>query len=107
MTTQIKSYSIVEKAKSLFGDWLKHRREMRELREINSGDFARIAQELCFSPHRSRYARPSGTTRLRRIAEAFEIPRHRCCGPVAHAIAVATRHGTRLCLMSTKGQVRP
>jgi hypothetical protein len=50
MTTQIKSYSIVEKAKSLFGDWLKHRREMRELREINSGDFARIAQELCVSP---------------------------------------------------------
>jgi hypothetical protein len=50
MATRIKTHPIVEDAINLFGDWLKHRREMRELREINNGDFARIAQELCVAP---------------------------------------------------------
>lgn len=35
---------------NLFGDWLKHWQEMRELRDMNSGDFARIAQDLCITP---------------------------------------------------------
>jgi hypothetical protein len=50
MATEIKAYPIVERAINLSGDWLKHRQEIRELREINSGDFARIAQELCVTP---------------------------------------------------------
>jgi len=50
MTTQIKTYPIVENAINLFGDWLQHQREMRELRDMNSGDFARIARDLCVSP---------------------------------------------------------
>jgi hypothetical protein len=50
MTTQAKIYPIVESAINLFGDWLKHQREMRELRNMNSGDFARIARDLCVSP---------------------------------------------------------
>ena len=50
MATQTKTYPIVENAINLFSDWLKHRQEMRELREMNSGDFARIAQDLCISP---------------------------------------------------------
>ena len=50
MTTRIKTYPIVENAINLFGDWLKHRQEMRELREMDDGDFARVAQDLCMSP---------------------------------------------------------
>ena len=50
MATQTKTYPIVESAINLFGDWLKHQREMRELRDLNSGDFARIARDLCVSP---------------------------------------------------------
>jgi uncharacterized protein YjiS (DUF1127 family) len=50
MTTRIKTYPIVENAINLFGDWLKHRQEMRELRDMNSGDFARIARDLCITP---------------------------------------------------------
>ncbi len=50
MASQIKTYPIVENAINLFGDWLKHRQEMRELRDMNSGDFARIARDLCVSP---------------------------------------------------------
>ena len=50
MTTRTKTYPIVENAINLFGDWLKHQKEMREMREMNSGDFARIARDLCVSP---------------------------------------------------------
>ena len=50
MAAQIKTFPIVENAINLFGDWLKHRQEMREIRDMNSGDFARIAQDLCVSP---------------------------------------------------------
>ena len=50
MATQVKNYPIVESTINLFGDWLKHRREMRELRDMNSGDFVRIARDLCVSP---------------------------------------------------------
>ena len=50
MATQSKTYPIVESAINLFGDWLKHRREIRELRDMNSGDFARIARDLCVTP---------------------------------------------------------
>jgi hypothetical protein len=50
MATQIKNYPIVESAINLFGDWLRHQKEMRELREINDGDFTRIAQDLGCTP---------------------------------------------------------
>jgi uncharacterized protein YjiS (DUF1127 family) len=50
MATQFKTFPIVENAINLFGDWLRHRQEMRELRDMNSGDFARIARDLCVSP---------------------------------------------------------
>ena len=50
MATQTKTHLIIESAINLFGDWLKHRREIREFREMNSGDFARIAQDLCITP---------------------------------------------------------
>jgi hypothetical protein len=50
MASQIKTYPIVQNAINLFGDWLRHRQEMREMREIDSGDFARIAHDLSVSP---------------------------------------------------------
>jgi uncharacterized protein YjiS (DUF1127 family) len=50
MAARTKTYAIVENAINVFGDWLKHRQEMRELRDMNSGDFVRIARDLCVSP---------------------------------------------------------
>jgi hypothetical protein len=50
MATGIKSYPIVENAINLLADWLKHRQEMREVRDMNSDDFARIAQDLSMTP---------------------------------------------------------
>jgi len=50
MTAQIKTYPIVTSAINLFSDWLRRRQEMRELRELNGGDYARIARDLSVSP---------------------------------------------------------
>jgi len=50
MAPQIETYPVVENAINLFADWVKHPREMRELREIDRADFARIAQELSVTP---------------------------------------------------------
>ena len=46
MTTEIKSYPVVEYVIDIFGDWLKHRRELNELRQLNTFEFDRIASEL-------------------------------------------------------------
>lgn len=50
MTARTNSYPIVENAINMFGDWLRHRQEMREVSELNGRDFARIARDLCVSP---------------------------------------------------------
>jgi hypothetical protein len=34
----------------MFGEWLKHRREIREMRELDASEFTRIAHELCVTP---------------------------------------------------------
>ena len=80
MASQIKAYPIVENAINLFGDWLKHRQEIRELRDMNSGDFARIARDLCVSP-----AELDAVARQRRITETAEKAWHRRSDPVADA----------------------
>jgi len=50
MTPQIKSYSIINKLVEVFGNWLRHRREIREIRDLDSAEFAKIAHELCITP---------------------------------------------------------
>ena len=50
MTAQIKPYPLFDTLVTTFSDWLKHRREMSELRELNTAEFDRIAGELRVSP---------------------------------------------------------
>lgn len=50
MTAQTKSYPAVETLINTFGEWLKHRRELNELRQLNTSEFDRIAGELRVSP---------------------------------------------------------
>jgi Family of unknown function (DUF6455) len=50
VTPQTKPYPVVTKLVDLFGDWLKHRQEIRELRGLDSGEFASIAHELRVAP---------------------------------------------------------
>ena len=50
MTAQSKSYPVVEMLTTTFSDWLKHRRELNEMRQLDTSEFDRIASELRVSP---------------------------------------------------------
>ena len=50
MTTQGSPYPRVDFLIDTFTDWLKHRRELNEMRLMDRGDFDRIAADLEISP---------------------------------------------------------
>jgi hypothetical protein len=50
MTAQREPYPAVQLLISTFTDWLKHRRELNEMRQMDRSDFNRIAQDLQVSP---------------------------------------------------------
>jgi len=50
MTAHAKPYPRVEALISTFADWLKHRRELNEMRQLDRLEFARIASDLRISP---------------------------------------------------------
>ena len=49
MTVQEKPYPTVTRMVDTFGEWLKHRRELSEMREMDAANFGRIASELRMS----------------------------------------------------------
>jgi len=49
MNVQDKPYPIVDRMIEGFGDWLKHRRELREMREMDAVNFSQIAGDLRIS----------------------------------------------------------
>ena len=49
MTVQDKPYAVVSLVVDTFGEWLKHRREMREMSEMDAANFSQIASELRMS----------------------------------------------------------
>jgi len=50
MTAHAKPYPRVEALISTFADWLKHRRELNEMRRLDRAEFDRIASDLRVSP---------------------------------------------------------
>lgn len=50
MTAHSKPLPVVEMLVGTFNDWLKHRREMNEIRQLDTTEFDRIASELRVSP---------------------------------------------------------
>jgi hypothetical protein len=50
MTVQDKPHSVVERLTHTFGDWIKHRQELNEMRQLNASEFERIASDLRVSP---------------------------------------------------------
>src|SRR5579863_3522586 len=42
--------SVVERLTHTFSDWLKHRQELNEIRQLNAAEFDRIASDLRVSP---------------------------------------------------------
>lgn len=49
MTVQEKPYPTVTRVVDTFGDWLKHRRELREMRDMDAANFGQIASDLRMS----------------------------------------------------------
>ena len=49
MTAQSKPYPVVDYLINKFGDWLNHRRELSEIRQLDRTDFDRIAGDLRIS----------------------------------------------------------
>ena len=96
MATQAKTYPIVENAIELFCDWLKHRQEMREIRDMNSGDFARIARDLSVSPAElDEVVRrgPHASDELPRLLKSLGIDEAR----LSRALPVLQRDMVRVC----------
>ena len=50
MTPHIKPYPMIDKLIEIFGSWLKQRQEIREIRDLDSAEFANIARELRITP---------------------------------------------------------
>ena len=50
MSTETRPYPIVGYWIDLFGDWLKHRRDLGEMRQLDNASFNQIANDLRVSP---------------------------------------------------------
>ena len=50
MTAQEHPFPRVELLMNTFADWLRHRRELSEMRQLDTADFDRIASDLQVSP---------------------------------------------------------
>lgn len=50
MSTASRPYPIVQDLIESFANWLKHRRELSELRQLDRADFERIANDLRIAP---------------------------------------------------------
>ena len=50
MSTASRPYPIVQDLIESFASWLKHRRELNEIRQLDRADFDRIAQDLRIAP---------------------------------------------------------
>ena len=46
MSARSNPYPVIDMLMNSFGEWLKHRRELNELRQLNTFEFDRIASEL-------------------------------------------------------------
>jgi len=50
MTPRVKSNLIIRKLIDAFGNWRKHRQEIREIRDLDDDEFANLAHELRIAP---------------------------------------------------------
>jgi hypothetical protein len=61
MTAQRETFPIVEFWIDKFADWIKHRRDLSEIRRMNRTDFDLIARDCGFPPTISGWFRPAST----------------------------------------------
>ena len=107
MTVQEHPYPRVELLIDTFGDWLKHRRELKEMREMDAANFGRIAGELRMSSAdlEALVRRgPHAADELPKMLKALGIDQG---SSRAHRAAGAARHGTRLRAVQPEAPLRP
>src|SRR5258708_4305901 len=75
MTAQNHPYPRVELLIDMFGDWLKHRRALSEIRQLDTGEFDRIAGDLRVSPAdlNNLVRQGQGTDELAKLLDALGI----------------------------------
>jgi len=106
MTAQDKSYPAVELLINTFGDWLKHRRELSEIRQMDRSDFDRIASDLRVSPtDLDELVRqgPHAADELPKLLKVLGIDE----AALARTASGAARHGARLRLVPQQASMRP
>ena len=103
MTTQ-NTYPTVEYLIDKFGDWLHHRRELSEIRQMDRADFNRIAGDLRVSPadlDQLVHQGPHAADELPKLLKALGIDRTR----LAQTEPLLLRDMERVCsLCSQKRQ---
>jgi hypothetical protein len=50
MTAEDRPLTLIERLTHMFADWLRHRQELGEMRQLDSAEFDRIASDLRLSP---------------------------------------------------------
>jgi len=104
MTVQEKPYPVVSLVIDTFGEWLKHRRELREMREMDAANFGQIASELRMSSADLEALVRQGPH------SADELPKMLAALGIrsgAHRAAGAARHGARLLAVHPQAPMRP
>jgi len=103
MTVENQAPSVVERLTNTFSDWLKHRRELNEMRQLTVTDFCRIANDLRLSPAALGELVRNGHT-------ADELPRLLAAqrtGSVAHRADGGAGHGEGLRALRAQAPMRP
>jgi hypothetical protein len=96
MTADAKPYARLALVISTFADWLKHRREIREMRELDRVEFDRIASDLRISPIELEglvHQGPHAADELPRLLKALGIDAH----DLASALPMLLRDMERVC----------
>ena len=101
MTTQSKPYPVVEYLIGIFGDWLNHRRELNDLRQLDTRRVSTGSPAICGYPppilnelvRRDRMQRMNCRSCSRRSASTrrpWSAPSHWCCATWSASAACAT-----------------
>ena len=96
MSTASRPYPIVQDLIESFAGWLKHRRELNEMRQLDRSDFDRIANDLRIAPDDLEELVRHGqhaADELPQMLEQLGIDER---PPAARAAAAAARHGAGL-----------
>ena len=97
MKPELKSLPIVDGLVNVFGDWLKHRREMREMRHLDTGLFDDVARDLGMaSTDLEKFVRrgPRAADELPRLLEVLGID----AAALARSEPAALRDMERVCI---------